>query len=152
MKRIHIISLFLIICAAIISGCTGDEKSVFHNIDTDGWIYGDTLNFQVADADSTLLQTGNLMVVVRHSNAYEFSNLWLNVRYFTADTFVNDTVNVRLADDFGNWYGKGMGVSYQYTDTVARHVTVDVSRPIKVWHIMRADTIKDIEQIGVIFK
>ncbi len=152
MNNKHILFLFFAICAAIIVGCTDGEKSVYHNIDPEGWIYGDTLNFQVSDVDSTSLETGNMMVVVRHSNGYEFSNIWLTIGYYNGDTIVNDTVNVRLADNFGNWYGKGMGVSFQRTDTIGRHVTIDVSRPIKVWHIMRADTLQDIEQVGVIFK
>lgn len=165
--------LFLAICSAVISGCAGGEKSVFHNIDPKGWAYGDTLDFDVSDtaiipddtrslsdgtmsdstaSDSTSLTTGDIILVIRHSNAYEYSNIWLNLRYQTENAIVNDTLNVSLADDFGNWYGKGMGVSYQFSDTVARNVTIDTSSPIKLWHIMRADTLPDIEQIGIIFK
>lgn len=150
--RLHLIILiFIAISASVICGCDNGEKSIFHNIPPEGWAYGDTLYFKVSDADSTSITTGDIIVVIRHSNAYEFSNIWLNLRYFTEDTLVNDTVNLRLADDYGNWYGKGMGVSYQRTDTVARHVSIDASRPIKAWHIMRADTLPDIEQVGVIF-
>lgn len=160
--------LFLAICSAIISGCSDGEKSVFHNISPKGWVYGDTLDFDVANttvksgdiesqsdstaSDSTKLLTGDIILVVRHSNAYEYSNIWLSLKYYTENAMVNDTINVSLADDFGNWYGKGMGVSYQYCDTVARNVTIDTSTPIKIWHIMRADTLPDIEQIGIIFK
>lgn len=181
-RKILPILLFLAVGAAIISGCTDGEKSAFHNISPKGWTYGDTLYFFIPDYTSDIIEsntytplngsltdgtavsdstssektapllTGDMILVVRHSNAYEYSNIWLNIRYSARDTVVNDTLNICLADDFGNWYGKGMGVSYQFTDTVARDVTLDTSSPVKVWHIMRADTLPDIEQIGIIFK
>jgi hypothetical protein len=63
-----------------------------------------------------------------------------------------DTINVRLADVYGTWLGKGAAVSYNYTDTVYRNLTVVRGRPVIIKHIMRPDTVTNIERIGLIFE
>lgn len=151
MNRLTVIIAVLSIAVCLASGCSRSETSGYTSIDPKGWVYGDTVYFQPSDSDSVCLRRGDIMVVVRHTNAYQYSNIWLRLDYAGPDTIHTDTVNLRLADDFGTWYGKGLGVSFQCVDTVARDVAVDVSQPIKVTHIMRVDTLADIEQVGLIF-
>ena len=62
-----------------------------------------------------------------------------------------DTINVPLADDFGRWYGRGVGVSFATIDTLPGSYTLLRQRPVYVRHIMRCDTLGDIEQIGLVF-
>ena len=94
---------------------------------------------------------GAIAVAVRHTNGYEYSNLWLELTYSSPDTTVTDTFNVVLADDFGHWRGKGVGVGYQVVDTLLRDITIDATSPIHMRHVMRTDTLADIQQIGIIF-
>ena len=56
-----------------------------------------------------------------------------------------------LADDLGNWYGRGLGLSYQYIDTVIRSISLTAPAELSLRHIMRNDKLTDIEQIGIIF-
>ncbi len=126
------------------------EHSGFTTIDPVGWIYGDTVRYCPADSDSTFMSSCDLVIVVRNNNDYEYSNLWLRLDYPGQDSVHTDTLNVILADDFGNWRGKGIGGSYQLCDTVLRGIALDPSREIKLTHIMRTDTLEGIEQIGII--
>lgn len=150
-NRLHI--ALLIAAISVISACSGSrEHSGFTTISPDGWIYGDTVRYCPADTDSTMSATYDVMIVVRNNNSYEYSNLWLRIDYPCADTVHTDTINVELADDFGNWLGNGIGGSYQLSDTVLQRVRLDTSKEIRVSHIMRADTLEGIEQIGIIVK
>ena len=149
--RIHI--ALLIAALFLTAACSNDtEHSGFTTIDSDGWIYGDTVRYCAADSDSTAHPLYDVVIVVRNNNDYEYSNLWLSLVYPCRDSVHTDTLNVQLADDFGNWLGKGIGGSYQRSDTVLRGVELDPTREIKVSHIMRTDTLEGIEQFGIIVK
>lgn len=149
--RIHI--ALLIAALFLTAACSNHtEHSGFTTIDPDGWIYGDTVRFCPADTDSIAFPLYDVVIVVRNNNDYEYSNLWLRLDYQCRDSVHTDTLNIRLADDFGNWLGKGTGGSYQRCDTVLHGVPLDPAREIKVSHIMRTDTLGGIEQFGIIVK
>lgn len=93
-----------------------------------------------------------MLIVVRNNNDYEYSNIWLRLDYSCRESVHTDTLNFRLADDFGNWLGNGIGGSYQRSDTVLRAIPLDPTKEIKVSHIMRTDTLGGIEQLGIIVK
>lgn len=151
MHRIH--TAPLIAAITLLTACSGStEHSGFTTLDPDGWIYGDTVRCIPAPDDSSSLKVCDVILVVRNNNSYEYSNLWLRLDYPGADTIRTDTLNVVLADDFGNWLGKGIGGSYQLSDTVLKGVELYTAREIKVTHIMRTDTLQGLEQIGIIVK
>lgn len=132
------------------SACTGlKETGEYHPIDADGWSYGDTVHFNIESPDSVM--RGDIAVVVRHTAAYPYSNLWLEINYPQNDNIVSDSVNIVLADDFGNWLGRGAGLSFQRVDTILRDVTISTPADITLRHIMRVDRLSDIEQLGVVF-
>ena len=131
------------------SACTGwNEAGEYHPVDVSGWEYGDTLRFNIESADSVM--HGDLAVVVRHTASYPYSNIWLEINYPQADSIVSDSINIVLADDYGNWLGRGAGLSFQRVDTVLRDITITTPATVSVRHIMRVDKLSDIEQLGVI--
>ena len=89
---------------------------------------------------------------MRHTNGYLYSNLWLELATPVpgTDSMRLDTVNIPLADVYGKWYGRGVGVSYVAVDTLAGTYGYDSARPARLRHIMRVDTLPDVEQIGLI--
>ena len=146
-------NLFLAVAAMFLSAmsaCKGtSEAGEFQPIDVDGWKYGDTVTFNIDVPDSAAC--GDLAVVVRHTAAYPYSNIWLELNYPQNDKITTDTVNIVLADDFGNWLGRGAGLSFQRADTVVRNISLTPPSAVNVRHIMRVDNLTDVEQIGVIF-
>ncbi len=150
MKPLHfIISALLPLCQG---ACTPGHNDVceFHTLSRDGWVYGDTLAFVASLGDSTA--TASPVIALRHNNAYLYSNLWLEVsRPGHHGARVRDSVNLKLADIYGRWQGMGFGASYQLTSPLPPLPAVADGDTVTVRHIMRVDTLRDIEQIGIIF-
>lgn len=156
MKRLGFLLVpIVILFTACIDSLSTDRNSFseFHHIDRTEWLYSDNIVFQ-ADSlrDSTL--TGTLLLSIRHTAAYPYSNIWIEISHKDeADSSICfvDTLDVVLANQFGHWYGKGMGSSLQLTDTISNNFRLVRGVPLTVRHIMRVDTLYGIEQIGVIF-
>ena len=62
----------------------------------------------------------------------------------------HDTVNIPLSDRYGRWLGKGIGASFQTTDTVATLLHASGSE-VRIRHMMRCDTLRGINQLGIFF-
>ncbi len=169
-KLSYKVILALFSALAIIS-CNGkgEDPGQFIDIDPQGWVYGDYIEFQLpADTDfvhenapdeSNLpdndtishrpANSSTLELTVRHTDAYEFANLWIEISYPTGDTIARDSFDIVLADRFGRWNGNGMGLSFQTTKTLeTRHKLKDASK-LRIRHIMRIDTLRNIEQLGL---
>ena len=151
MKTLSIIGA---ISAVMLMACTSEPRvdADFRAIDTAGWAYGDTLNFEPELSDS--ITDCRVAVVVRHTSAYIFSNLWLEMRSGAQhgdSTEHVDTLQVVLADTYGRWLGRGSGISYVKVDTLPGRYSIVNDRPVRLRHIMRADTVANLEQIGIIF-
>jgi gliding motility-associated lipoprotein GldH len=144
----------LTIFGLLLSGasCVPDSNSYsqFYTIDDDGWCYDDSLVFTPTVADSIV--QGRLMIAVRHDSRYRYSNLWLELSHPEADTVIRDTINIDLADVYGRWLGTASAVSYTKTDTITKNIKILRDKNYVIRHVMRPDTIKDIERIGLIFE
>ena len=141
-----------ILCSLCLGACVSGQNDFceFRQLPEEGWAYGDTLCFTPQFADSTV--TSVPVIALRHNNSYPYSNLWLELsRVNTDSTVTRDTVNVRLADIYGRWQGKGFGASYQYADTLVTVAPIPSGQTVTLRHIMRVDTLHDIEQLGILF-
>lgn len=134
-----------------VTGCTPkpNDSSDLRAFDNAEWIYGRSVEFLPEMTDSAAQM--DVVLLLRHGNGFEYSDLWLEVRRPVGDTVAVDTFDIALADKAGNWYGKGLGLSFQKQDTLYRNVTVARNKPWRVRHIMRCDTLSNIEQIGMGF-
>lgn len=128
-----------------------DDYSRFHDMPGHEWGFYHHLLFDVVPEDSIV--TGELQVVVRHTNDYPFSNLYLEMICEQPGRHtLCDTLSIELADIYGNWLGSGLGTSFQRAVTVNPRFTVTDSAHIRLRHVMRVDPVPEIEQIGIIFK
>ena len=145
MKKYLLWALLII----FLGSCSHREDIVnadFRNINSDGWVYGDTLCFDMP-CDSSATSSG-LLIAVRHSGSYRYANLWLEVTAPGVDGVCRDTMNIKLYDKYGRNLGHGTGVSFVRTDTVGHRIAP--CGEVTVRHIMRVDTLDGIEQIGVL--
>lgn len=147
------LKLINIICLTLCLGACSpkhNDYSEFKTLDLEGWAYGDTLTYNVEHQDSIV--EGNLFLALRHSNDYLYQNLWLEVQFTDADKLrYTDTLNIILADVYGRWNGKGIGVSYQKQVLLKRNLRHANGCPVTVRHIMRTDTLREIELVGIDF-
>lgn len=141
-------------CNGIIGRGDGDDNrfSAFAAFPSNQWLYSEPVVFTPDTLRDTTAVRGTLLVNLRHTSAYPYRNIWLEVSTPQTDsTTRTDTLNIELADAFGRWHGRGSGLSKEITDTVATDFSVAIGRPVQVRHIMRVDTLAQIERIGIIF-
>lgn len=141
----------LFVSLSMLMSCApgANEYGDFQEISPNGWAYNDTLTFHPSMTDS--IATGSLMIALRHDNEYIYSNLWVEVSYEQQGRMVADSMNLELADAYGHWFGQGFGARYQLSDTVVPKIRLRNGSTIKIRHIMRDDTLKGIEQVGILF-
>lgn len=149
--RYMMISAAMVAAAAITTGCSDHPSAFSHytQIPESGWRYDDTLRFTPDIPPSV---SGELRLGLRHNGDYPYRNLWVEVTTPVAgdSTAVRrDTLSVELADRYGHWKGTGLGALRQLDTVITPAITVDSGRTIMVRHIMRCDTLPDIEQVGI---
>lgn len=137
--------------------CTPEENaySEFETFAGARWLYTDSLTF-MPEGTADSIVSGTLLVAVRHTRGYRYQNLWLEVAYPVAagpdsTTTRRDTMSLELADDYGRWLGKGSGASFMRKDTLVRRFTLMRGQAVGLRHVMRLDTLDDVEQAGIVF-
>lgn len=143
-----------VVCMSMLmglSGCDapGNDYAEYANLPQQGWKYGDTLRFTPVHPDS--LCRGRLVVGVRHESSFPYTSLWLETTVEDGTRRKVDTLEIPLADSFGSWTGRGIGASFQVADTVAGSFLHRSGSPVKVRHIMQADTLGGVTQVGIFF-
>lgn len=149
MKPASFIAALLLLIATSACKPKVNDTSVYFNLPSDGWAYGDTLEIPLEMADS--VATGDLAIGLRHTNLYLYSNLWLEVTVTDSLMSQTDTVNIIMATPGGRWLGCGIGTDFQLADTIRRGLTLHRPAKVTLRNIMRSERIEDIEQIGCTF-
>lgn len=153
-------SVIMLVAAALLAACAGTDVpgngddnyfSAFGTIDGAGWRYSEPVP-AVVDTLRDSCAAGALVLSLRHTAGYRYSNIWLELSKARHDSVVmRDTFDIVLCDDYGNWYGTGMGTSLQVTDTLSRNFTLCRGDTLMLRHIMRLDTLEGVERVGLIF-
>lgn len=155
MRQTKKLTISLLMLAAVsLAACdyNPNDYSCFSAIDpSQGWEYGTTLVYIPEIEDSTA--NGTLTLMVRHNNDYPYSNLWLELSGLSREgqKLMCDTFCIELADVYGNWLGKGSGATFQRIDTLYRNFNLTDGAPLRLRHVMRADHVTGLEQVGLIF-
>ena len=94
---------------AFLSSC--NQNQVFDEVvslPADGWSATDTLWFNAAILDTSAVY--DVFLHIRNEKTYNYSNLWLFMETIAPNgRTLRDTLEITLADDEGNWLGKGIG-------------------------------------------
>lgn len=142
----------------ILPGCNDSSDvlySRFMAVSPEGWnrleylefLFSDTVEF--ADKGKKC----DVLLVVRHSEEYDYSSLWLAVETPKEGGDVcTDSVEIVLADEEGKWLGKGQGRLYEKADTICSDTILPIDYMISICHAMRDENLKGINDVGVIIK
>lgn len=156
--NLRLAAIFSGLCAvaSMLTCCTGcngttDSFGQFVTLSEAGWAYGDTVKIRPEWLDT--MASKQLSVAIRHNDSYLYRNVWIEVSLpDTAGNVLRDTVNLVMADQYGRWLGKGIGSSYQCSQKISRPVNIAAGTDVSLRHVMRVDTLKGIEQIGIIIE
>ena len=100
--------ILLAVISVLLMGCQqGVVYTEFASLPSAGWEADSVVRFTPVLTDT--VGSYDMSIVMRHTDRYVYQNLWLFVDV-KADSVVirRDTINGMLADEQGNWYGKGM--------------------------------------------
>ncbi len=132
---------------AILLSC--DSKQLFieyAEIPNDVWSIKNVLHYNVNISDTT--GAYNIYINVRHGDRYSYSNLFLFVTAHSPDgNSLKDTVEILLADDRGNWLGKGAASIYTKKHPYKQNIRFPV-RGIYTFDIEQAMRVQDLKYIS----
>ncbi len=104
--------IILLASIVILTACTTDtlfEKTIV--IDPSGWKQDHFLSFSFPVEDT--IGQYEISLFIRNDARYNYSNLFLFIRTTApAGQEIKDTIEIRMADERGEWLGKGIGGKY----------------------------------------
>lgn len=114
------------------------------------WKVTDVPEFKVPVED-TLLRT-NVFFTIRTGSEYPFRNIWLFVTASSPDgKSITDTIQYNLADEKGNWYGKGFGDIHELSLPYRNNVFFPEKGTyiFKIQHGMRVEDLRGVFDFGL---
>jgi len=114
------------------------------------WKLENTPAFSIMVQDT--LNSNNINFIIRTGSSYPFRNLYLFVTTASPEgKSITDTLNYDLADEKGNWYGKGFGDIHELQLPYKSNVFFPVSGTyqITVQHGMRFADLRGVYDFGL---
>ncbi len=136
--------LFLLSC---------DNRIVFTDssaIPDKTWQLPDIASFSFPVNDT--LSSNNIHFTIRTGSSYPYRNIYLFVSTISPDgKTITDTLQYDLADEKGNWYGKGFGDVHELNLPYRSNVYFPVKGiyTLKVQHGMRMEDLKGVYDFGM---
>ncbi len=104
--------ILLVIVAMLLTAC--HPRILFEetiSLPLHSWNQDDFLAYTISVEDT--VDQYQISLIIRNDGRYEYSNLFLFINTTSpGGEGIRDTVEIRLADEKGNWYGKGIGGKY----------------------------------------
>ena len=104
--------ILLVIIAMLLTAC--QPRVLFEetiSLPRHSWNQNDFLSYTISVEDT--VEQYQISLIIRNDGRYEYSNLFLFINTTSpGGEGIRDTVEIRLADERGNWYGKGVGGKY----------------------------------------
>lgn len=148
----RIISRFLLVFMVIPLLCCG-RNVIFTESDSmpaKKWELANILAFDIPVKDTLI--SNNIFFTIRTGSSYPYRNIYLFVTTNSPnDKSITDTLQYNLADDNGNWYGKGFGDIHELNLPFKTNVFFPVkgTYQIKVQHGMRVEDLKGVYDFGI---
>lgn len=114
------------------------------------WRIDDFADFRVPVRDT--INTNDIYFILRTGASYPFRNIYLFVTTSSPDgKQITDTLQYDLADEKGNWYGKGLGDIHELKLLYKSNIYFPVSGTFQfnIQHGMRIEDLKGVYDIGI---
>lgn len=141
----------LVVISFFLTSC-GNDVIYTDSITMPGntWSLSNIPRFLVPVTDT--LQSTDVFFTIRTGPQYPFRNIWLFVTAVSPDgKAVTDTLQYDLADNKGNWYGKGLGDIHELNLPFRTNVFFPVkgTYEFKIQHGMRIGDLKGVYDFGL---
>ena len=114
------------------------------------WRLMDIPAFKIPVSDT--INSNNVFFTIRTGSSYPFRNIYLFVTAIAPDgKSITDTLQYNLADEKGNWYGKGFGDIHELNLPYKSNVYFPIkgTYQFKIQHGMRIEDIKGVYDFGL---
>ena len=114
------------------------------------WKLMNILYFRITVNDT--INSNNIFFTIRTGSSYPFRNIYLFVTAVSPDgKSICDTLQYNLADEKGNWYGKGFGDVHELNLPFKSNVYFPLKGvyQFKIQHGKRIEDIKGVYDIGL---
>lgn len=142
----------LIVLGSLISSCNS-RNVMFTDNEVMPDITWNLLNNPVFRVDiKDTAAAADLFFNIRTGSDYPYRNIWLFVTTTAPDgNSITDTLQYNLADEKGNWYGKGPGDIHELDLPYKKNVYFPAkgSYQIKIQHGMRTGELRGVYDIGI---
>jgi len=143
--------LFFLLLTSILAAC-GRNVVFTDSVQMSGkiWKLTDIPVFRIPVKDT--VNSNNIFFTIRTGTSYPFRNIYLFVTTASPDgKSVTDTLQYELADEKGNWYGKGFGDIHELKLPFKSNVFFPVSGiyQVSIQHGMRIIDLKGVYDIGL---
>lgn len=138
-------------CIFFLSSC--DPSGIYDRniqVDPEGWAVADKKPFEVEATDTLALL--NFYINLRHTTDYKYRNIFLFVdTFFPDNTQSKDTIEIILADQKGEWFGKGIGDIRSNQVLLKRGFSFPMKGKYKfrIEQGMREPELKEITDVGI---
>ena len=114
------------------------------------WRLMDIPVFKVLISDT--LKSNNVFFTIRNGSSFPFRNIYFFVTTTSPDgKKITDTLQYNLADEKGNWYGKGFGDIHELNLPYKSNVFFPLkgTYEFKIQHGMRVENLKGVYDFGL---
>jgi gliding motility-associated lipoprotein GldH len=114
------------------------------------WDLTDIPSFKVQVQDT--INSNNVIFTIRTGSSYPFRNIYFFVTTTSPDgKSITDTLQYNLADEKGNWLGKGFGDIHELDLTYKSNVYFPIKGiyQFNIQHGMRIENLKGVYDIGL---
>ena len=114
------------------------------------WALKNIPEFRIPVNDT--INSNNIHFTIRTGTSYPYRNIYLFVTTTSPEgNSLTDTLQYNLADEKGNWYGKGFGDIHELDLPYKSNVFFPVkgTYQVKVQHGMRIENLKGVYDIGI---
>jgi gliding motility-associated lipoprotein GldH len=114
------------------------------------WDLTDIPSFKVKITDT--VNSNNVLFTIRTGSSYPFRNIYLFVTTTSPDgKSITDTLQYNIADEKGNWLGKGFGDIHELNLTYKSNVYFPVKGiyQFNIQHGMRMENLKGVYDFGL---
>lgn len=144
-------SLFVVLISILMISCGRniiftDSAAIPGNL----WEIGNVQRFQVPVKDT--VNSDDIFFTIRTGSSYPYRNIYLFVTTTSpVGKSITDTLQYYLADEKGNWLGKGFGDIHELVLPYKTNVFFPVSGTylIQVQHGMRVKELKGVYDFGI---
>lgn len=114
------------------------------------WKLPDKIVFEIPVSDT--LSSNDVSFIIRTGSSYPFRNIYLFVSTSSPEgNLITDTLMYYLADEKGNWFGKGIGDIHELKLPYKTNVFFPVKGTyrIQLQHGMRVEDLKGVYDVGL---